>query len=82
MHWLENDDYRLGIYFKLTGTSIEVTGCSVTMGRIPGKTFNYSDHDGVQSTFLVKKSEKTGEYKENIKHIEALSYSIIFKYIH
>ena len=39
---------------------MEITDCTVTMGRIPGKAFNYSDHDGVEATVNISRTD--GKY--------------------
>ncbi|XP_060069542.1 putative neutral sphingomyelinase [Ylistrum balloti] len=37
------------------GTSVEVVNCQVTMGKIPGHPYNYSDHEGVGATLNISK---------------------------
>lgn len=47
-------DYIL--YRNNEGTSVEVLDCQVTLGKIPGHPYNYSDHEGVGATLQICKS--------------------------
>ena len=45
----------------VTGVGIEVEDCSLTMGKVPGKPFSYSDHEGVEATLSVEKKDQKGK---------------------
>ena len=48
-------DYIL--YRGADGNKLECTRCCVTMGPVPGKSFSYSDHEGVSATFQVTEND-------------------------
>ncbi|XP_052807925.1 putative neutral sphingomyelinase [Mya arenaria] len=50
-------DYIL--YKAGNGVEATVSKCDVTMGRVPGKAFSYSDHEGVQAEITVKNSQNS-----------------------
>ncbi|ELU04661.1 hypothetical protein CAPTEDRAFT_173602 [Capitella teleta] len=39
-----------------SGYRVDCDECTLTMRRVPGMHFNYSDHEGVQAVFIVKRS--------------------------
>ncbi|XP_058953535.2 putative neutral sphingomyelinase [Pocillopora verrucosa] len=41
------------IFYQSSQRSLECTHCEVTMGHVPGKTFSFSDHEGVAASFVV-----------------------------
>ncbi|XP_053396496.1 putative neutral sphingomyelinase [Mercenaria mercenaria] len=60
-------DYIL--YKAGEGISVEIEDCSLTLGRVPGKPFSYSDHEAVEATITVDKKEQ----KENKQEDQDLS---------
>ncbi|XP_052245094.1 putative neutral sphingomyelinase isoform X2 [Dreissena polymorpha] len=40
---------------------VSVEECNVTMGTIPGKDFNYSDHEGVEAVIVMEKRQGAGQ---------------------
>lgn len=52
-----DDGYRIDyIFYRCTQGSLECVDCEVTMGRVPGKNFSFSDHEAVAASFVVKES--------------------------
>ncbi|KAK3098953.1 hypothetical protein FSP39_024625, partial [Pinctada imbricata] len=45
------------------GTDIVADKCEITMGKVPGKQFNFSDHEGVAVTFNISNTEKSPSSK-------------------
>ena len=36
-----------------------VEGVAVTMGRIPGRNYNFSDHEGVEGVFQISAAQNS-----------------------
>ncbi|XP_033740259.1 putative neutral sphingomyelinase [Pecten maximus] len=54
------------------GTSVEVVNCQVTMGKIPGHPYNYSDHEGVSATLSISKSNNAPRYHHDPSRLNPL----------
>lgn len=70
-------DYIL--YKVENGTSVEVEDCSLTMGRVPGKPFSYSDHEGVEATISIdtKGGEETAMDVKDLQPILQEAINIV-----
>ncbi|XP_048579092.1 putative neutral sphingomyelinase isoform X2 [Nematostella vectensis] len=65
------------VFYRADRSVMELLDCCVTMGKIPGEDFSYSDHEGVLATFSIKTSVVKSSEKAcktgNDKVIETLS---------
>jgi len=43
------------LFVKITDIKVKVKDCYVTMGKIPGQAYNYSDHEGVAVVFTLQR---------------------------
>lgn len=49
-----------GQVFSYSGVDVVCEKCYLTMRKVPGQDYNYSDHEGVAAEFTIKKNI-TGE---------------------
>lgn len=58
------------IFYQSSQRSLECTHCEVTMGHVPGKTFSFSDHEGVAASFVVTDTmaDETGKIISTNNH--------------
>ena len=52
-----NRSTSLTMIHSITGIKAQIDDCSVTMGKIPDKPFNFSDHEGVEAHVTLTKTD-------------------------
>lgn len=58
------------IFYQSSQRSLKCTHCEVSMGHVPGKTFSFSDHEGVAASFVVTDTiaDETGKIISTNNH--------------
>ena len=55
------DDLVVLQHCCVVGNEVVCQHCELSMGKVPGQAYNYSDHEGVAAELVLKRNV-TGEY--------------------
>ena len=74
----ENDEKRID-YIFFNDEYLKCQTCQITMGRIPGVNYNYSDHEGVVATLQLNTRKLRQQRQDVIGVNHYLRDTAIFK---